>query len=431
MVLGVQWLRNLGPVTVNFTTMAMEFRYEGKLIQLTAASNMETFGVLQSLEGLPKSECRGFLMQLIEGTQNMDDSAPLSTDLKVVLQEFEDVFQQAHGLPSPRAQDHHIEILLGAGPANKDGSWWFYVDYRALNFITVKDRYPIPVIEELLDELADACYISKLDLRGGYHQIRVEPSDVHKTVFRTHDGHYEFLSHMGETFGASSDGSWTTSAALAEGKGLQLREAYKNEPDTKKMMNDLGVDSNCKQGVLMRDGPLIDKGKIIVPVDRQLCLELMRHFHDSPMAGHEGVLRTYKRLSQSCIWAGMKKDVQVYVKACEVCQRPKTELAKPVGLLQSLPIPIKVWEDVAMDFIDGLPKAKGHSVILVVVDRLSKYAYFSVLAHPYTVKRVAEVYVRNVAKMHYMPKLIVSGRDPIFMSNFGKNSLHSKGLLSG
>ena len=67
------------------------------------------------------------------------------------------------------------------------------MNYRALNSITVKDRYPIPVSEELLDELAGACYLSELDLTAGYRQIRIEPSDVHKTVFRTHDGHYAFL----------------------------------------------------------------------------------------------------------------------------------------------------------------------------------------------------------------------------------------------
>ena len=107
-----------------------------------------------------------------------------------------------------------------------------------------------------------------------------------------------------------------------------------------------------------------------------------------------------------------------HVKECDTCQRLKYETCNAAGLLQPLPILEKPWLDVSMDFVEGLPKSQSKDVVLVVVDRLTKFVHFVPLSHPYTADKVVSLYLQYVFKLHGMPASIVSDRDLVFTSHF-------------
>ncbi|GJU67756.1 putative mitochondrial protein [Tanacetum coccineum] len=114
----------------------------------------------------------------------------------------------------------------------------------------------------------------------------------------------------------------------------------------------------------------------------------------------------------------MRKLVKEIVRTCDVCQRNKSNLSAYPGLLQPLPIPNQIWQDLSMNFVDSLPMSQGKSIVLVVMDMLSKQAHFIVGTHPYTTKVITQLFLYNIYKLHGLPKTIVSDRDKVFMSLF-------------
>jgi hypothetical protein len=93
---------------------------------------------------------------------------------------------------------------------------------------------------------------------------------------------------------------------------------------------------------------------------------------------------------------------------------------KLLGLLQPLPVPDQAWHTFSLDFIEGLPKPSRWEVILVVVDKFSKYAHFLPMSHPYTALQVAQTYFSNIYKLHGLPSALISNRDRVFKSALWK-----------
>lgn len=143
-------------------------------------------------------------------------------------------------------------------------------------------------------------------------------------------------------------------------------------------------------------------------------------YHASPLGGHLGIAKTTHRVESNFFWSSLKQDVKRFIKECSICQQVKSITRRPAGLLQPLPSPTRVWEDLSMDFITHLPPSNGFSVILVVVDRYSKGVHLGALSSGFTAFKVATLFLDIICKLHGFPRSIVSDRDPIFLSSFWK-----------
>jgi len=165
-------------------------------------------------------------------------------------------------------------------------------------------------------------------------------------------------------------------------------------------------------------------GRLYIPPASPLLQEIMVATDED---GHEGVQRTLHRLRRDFHFPNMKRLVQDLVRACVVCQRYKSEHLHPAGLLLPLPVPQGVWTDVALDFVEALPRVRAKSVILTVVDRFSKYSHFIPLAHPYSAESVAQVFFAEIVRLHGVLQSLVSDRDPVFTSTFWRELMRLTG----
>lgn len=164
----------------------------------------------------------------------------------------------------------------------------------------------------------------------------------------------------------------------------EVLNSYAIDSHAQQMLTQLAISSPDEKGYSLEQGLIRYKNRIRIGADTALQTKLIAACHSSPIWGHSEVKGTYQRLKSHFAWKGMKMDVDSFVKQCGICQHNKHSLQHPFGLLQPLPIPTGVWTDLSMDFIEALPKSEGYTVILVVVYRLTKFAHFIPVKHPYT-----------------------------------------------
>ncbi|XP_031271166.1 uncharacterized protein LOC116129586 [Pistacia vera] len=236
-VLGIAWLETLGETITYCRKQIMKFTMGHKTVyQSRDPSLTKTLVSLKAMIKTLQSEGQGCLIEFGQLQTQSANAGSIDDRLLQVLGKFSQVFEPLSGLPPVRSRDHAIQLIPGTQPPNlrtyrypyyqkneierfvkemlasgiikpsispffspvllvkkKDGGWQFCVDYRAVNKVTIPDKFPIPAIDELFDELEGATVFSKLDLKSDYHQIRVRPKNKPKTAFPTHEGHYEFL----------------------------------------------------------------------------------------------------------------------------------------------------------------------------------------------------------------------------------------------
>ena len=251
-ILGRPWLKRVNP-SINWATGVMTVKRGSKVKELlpmvsnTVGGNQRHVRLLSAVQlkrAIRKQEQLGLAVVTPTAAEDEVGEHPpqasakdIPAEIRCVLHDFADVFPEKlpPGLPPKRGVDHRIELVENSQPpvnrtykmspaeldelkkqleelteagaiepssspygapilfvSKKDGSLRMCVDYRALNKLSVKNSYPLPRIDKLLDRLGGAKVFSKIDLRSGYHQIRIAQGDVEKTAFRTRYGHFQF-----------------------------------------------------------------------------------------------------------------------------------------------------------------------------------------------------------------------------------------------
>ncbi|MCO5612887.1 hypothetical protein L7F22_067159 [Adiantum nelumboides] len=298
----------------------------------------------------------------------------------------------------------------------KDMAARLCVDYRALNKLTIEKKFPLPHTEYILERLDSAKFFTKIDLKSGYHQIRIFGADIPKTAFRKDLGLYEFVIQ-----GATSP--------KYRGQCRGYRE-LKTEQKQRKTRNYRGWLCSVLDSLwLIRDK---DSGLLRIPYLQTVLGRVLRRYvaQIPPIKIKTAGYRQVKAVDTFFYWPTLRRDVDAFVRECITCQKVKFDRQKAPGLLQPPPIPDTPWESIAMDFIFDLPRTQtGNDGIWTIICRFSKLAHFILVKKKIKPDQMARLFMSNIFKYHGMPQSIVSDHDPRMTSLFWRGLFENLGTM--
>ncbi|GJY24196.1 putative reverse transcriptase domain-containing protein [Tanacetum coccineum] len=338
---------------VNVTTKETEDKSEKKRLEDVPIVRDFSNVFPEDLPGLPPTRQVEFQIDLIPGAAPVARApyrlAP--SEMKELSEQLKELFDKNFIRPSSSPWGAPVLFVK-----KKDGSFRMCIDYRELNKLTVKNRYPLPRIDDLFDQLQGSSVYTKIDLRSGYHQLRVREEDIPKTAFRTRYGHYKFqVMPFGLTNAPANkkehEEHLKTVLELLTKEKLYAKfskckfwipkteerkpENIKNE-DVGGMLIENSKDPEklkTKKSEPRADGTLCLNGRSWLPCYSNLRIVIMHESYKSKYSIHPGSDKMYQDMKKLYWWPNMKADIATYVSKCMTYAMVKEEYQRPSGLL--------------------------------------------------------------------------------------------------